>query len=319
MDTIVQSWNTSHSLKILSLRSLANYLSMATWRALLVDLMHAFSRKQILLISMLVSSVRTLVLFVQYSVQSNTQPVYCCRTSSTWPNDLAVSSSFNPKTGFTAALVLGCDKNLMESISMRIYNSESTSTHPLLIMGILAEIERERHTELVRDKVFHLLKSVYAMSNTGQISATSTLRKENYSVDLWIKMSQLRIGLESWKMQLQKMITSIDEFEQRILCLQSSDQRPEKEDHKNDTWKPICKRAGQRIKKRLLEIVCDYDEKIRECTMVIDGMTLATHLVCLPANLIKEVKKLTLRIAVVESNWLSKHTSESENRKRHQE
>jgi hypothetical protein len=280
--------------------------------------MHAFSRKQILLIPMLVSSVRTLVLFVQYSVQSNTQSVYCCRTSSTWPNDLAVSSSFNPKTGFTA-LVFGCNKNLMESISTRIYNSESTSTHPLLIMGILAEIERELHTQIVRDRVFHLLMSVYAMSNTGQISATSTLCKENYSVDLWIKMSQLRIELESWKTQLQKIITSIDEFEQRILCTQSSDKRPEKEDHKYDTWKPMCKKAGQRIKKRLLEIVCDYDEKIRECTMAIDGMTLTTHLVCLPANLIKEIKKLTLRLAVVESNWLSKHTSKSKNRKRHQE
>lgn len=155
-------------------------------------------------------------------------------------------------------------------------------------MGILAEIERERHIELVRSRIFHLLKRVYAMNNTAQISATSTLDRDNYSVDLWIKMNQLRTGLENWKVQMLKIISHIDEFEDLFLNNQNCGLGSEKKDDEIYAWKPLSKQSGRRIKKRLQEIVCEYDEKIRECTMVMDGMTLATQLVSLPISPPKE-------------------------------
>src|SRR6516162_8446292 len=105
---------------------------------------------------------------------------------------MAVSSVFYPKTGFTAAVVFGCNKSMRLSMSASIENSEDASTHPLLIIGIMAEIERERHFKLVTDRVFQLLERVYAVSNTDQISATSKIHREHYSVNLWMKVNQLR-------------------------------------------------------------------------------------------------------------------------------
>lgn len=37
--------------------------------------------------------------------------------------------------------------------------------------------------------------------------------------------------------------------------------------------------SGRRIKRRLLDLVDEYDEFIRKCTHVMDGMTLATQMV----------------------------------------
>ena len=37
--------------------------------------------------------------------------------------------------------------------------------------------------------------------------------------------------------------------------------------------------SGRRIRQRLLDIQAEYDDKIRECRMIIDGMVLAAQLV----------------------------------------
>ncbi|KAI0127338.1 hypothetical protein BJ170DRAFT_625050 [Xylariales sp. AK1849] len=161
-------------------------------------------------------------------------------------------------------------------MAARIANLEETCSHPLLIVGILAEVERERHLNLVKSRVFELLQRVYAMSNDEKISETSELHRETISVDSWLKVTQLRTGLESWKVQLLEMITHIDALE--IDVSRAQFHRSKVDDLDDIDWRPGCVQDGRRIKKRLLEIVCEYVEKIRECTMVIDGVTLATQL-----------------------------------------
>lgn len=194
---------------------------------------------------------------------------------------MGMTGTFHRKSGFTSCIVFGCDEDTSEAIAARIENSEEASTHPLLMMGILAEIERERHLALVKDKVHALLQRVYSLSHQEQISETSVLGDENYSVDSWYGVSQLRSGLETWKEQLQKMISHVSELELDIL----STTEPVKEPGNGHSalpksnWRNQCIQTGRRIRKRLLEIVSQYDEKIRECSIVIDGVTLATQMV----------------------------------------
>ncbi|KAK0724959.1 hypothetical protein B0H67DRAFT_569202 [Lasiosphaeris hirsuta] len=203
---------------------------------------------------------------------------YCCRTPSTWPGDLAVSAVFYPDTGFTAAVVFGCSHDIAEEIAGRIDNAEDSWNHPLLIMGIIAEIEKERHFELVKKRVFRLLQRVRAVSNSARISSTSEMTKENYSVDLWIEVSQLRSALEAWKAQLIKMLEHIGELERELWVVSENRLADSTSTLTPNLRQLIAKETGRRMQRRLKEILCEYDQKIRECTMVIDGMALSTQL-----------------------------------------
>lgn len=195
---------------------------------------------------------------------------------------MGASCTFHRDFGFTTSIVFGCNEEMRESIAARIENSEGASAHPLLIMGILAEVERERHLKLVEQQVHALLQRVYNLSNQEQISQSSVLGAEHYSVDSWIGVSQLRKGMECWKEQLQKMITHIADLEVDINRRKSFDEVELKVNSSlpiTTIWQMACTQSGRRIAKRLLEIVSEYDDKIRECSIVIDGVSLAAQMV----------------------------------------
>jgi hypothetical protein len=217
-------------------------------------------------------------------------------------------------------MVFGCDEDTTENITARIENSEDAWVHPMLIFGILAELERERHAEVVRQRVFHLLGLVYGLSRYQSTPTDSEFRQEAYSLDLWMSVSQLRDGLKALKAHLHNMIEHIDELEWKTLQgndydlklpaspttttspmspkLKELEDKPvsrqsswgsttetlASEEDDGDmspsfAWRVPAVLAGRRIKKRLREILSDYDQKIHECTMVLDGMSLSTQLV----------------------------------------
>lgn len=117
----------------------------------------------------------------------------------------------------------------------------------------------------MQQRVFHLLQRVRALSRSGSqhISATSALVGENYSVDLWIEVWQLRTALEGWMGELRKVEAGCDEVVQ-LLGLK-------------EEWGDG--ETGKRIQRRLGEIRGEYEGKIRECSMVIEGMALSAQLV----------------------------------------
>lgn len=219
---------------------------------------------------------------------------------------MGVFCAFHRDYGFSSSIVFGCTEDTRESIAARLENSESASYHPMLITGILAEMERDRHIGLVERHVYSLLDRVYALSNEGAISENSKLGPEHYPINSWVRVSQLRKGLLTWKGQLRKMIDHIAELEDNIKArggrgegdgFESEGTRSSSREF-SPSWRGPCLRAGRRIRKRLLEIVDEYDEKIRECSIVIDGVSLAAqmvgslashgcwlvHYLCLPTN-----------------------------------
>lgn len=235
---------------------------------------------------------------------------------------MAVSSVFYPETGFTAAVVFGCSEDIAEEIIGRVENSEDACAHPMLIMGIIAEIEKERHIKLVQEKLFHLLKRVRTLSKSETVSSTSQISKDNYSIELWIEVSRLRIALNMWKQELCKMqehvtmlnkdilkpsaisrarITRVDSTDDETVWDWSpySEKRGFKDDHAQSyasDWRLSARQTGHRIGRRLREIQGEYDQKIQECTMVLDGMALSAQLVGSSANISGRVLFLGLML-----------------------
>ncbi|KAF2995770.1 hypothetical protein E8E14_000278 [Neopestalotiopsis sp. 37M] len=159
------------------------------------------------------------------------------------------------------------------------------------MIGILVELERERHYDLVKTEVTGLLQLVYEISKSknNKVSESPEVHRQSISIDSWAKVSHLRTGLESWKTQLIKMIAHIDELEyqlKRIPSVQTTNQEKDdiyeefdsKEAVDTSEWHSGCVETGRRIKNRLMDILCEYEENIRECTMVIDGVTLASQM-----------------------------------------
>lgn len=214
---------------------------------------------------------------------------YNCRTSSKWRGDLAVSSTFERKRGFTKSIVFGGTPETTDAIAARIEHFDGSFTHPLIVIGILVELERERHYKLVKSEVTVLLKRVYEISNNNTVSESPEIHGQNISIDSWAKVSHLRTGLESWKTQLIKMIAHIDELEFQLKRTPSLRTTHREEDDAyvvtdsqrvvdTSEWHSGCIETGRRIKSRLVDILCEYEENIRECTMVIDGVTLASQM-----------------------------------------
>lgn len=64
--------------------------------------------------------------------------------SSYLPNDLAVSVTYIPHSEMTYAIVYGCNEAQITAIEKRVQSAGDNSRHPMLMIGIFAELERER-------------------------------------------------------------------------------------------------------------------------------------------------------------------------------
>lgn len=204
--------------------------------------------------------------------------------------------TYFPDTEFSYAVFYGCNSKSSEMITGRIRNCEESLTHPLLLPGIFAELERRRQIDIVKLWLGKLLDTVNSLSRTGLdqetiLPETGSSEESPHAMQPWINVHHLKNGLENFRDQLQKMIDHSDELEEKFYraseipkegeivlgYVTTSDDviRSTAEEHR----KEVLKNSGSRIKERLQEIVCDYNEQIRECVLIMEGMTLATSLV----------------------------------------
>ncbi|KAI0550436.1 hypothetical protein F4679DRAFT_542373 [Xylaria curta] len=208
--------------------------------------------------------------------------VYNCRTSHEWPGDLALSMTYFTLRKVAYGVLYGCDAEMKEAILARLHNSEDSSSHPLLLIGIFTELERKRQLNLVRDGLDTLQNTILNLSRQTSDSRNLEGNRKlstTHAIDPWLDIHHLKNSLESWKEQLAKIVAHIDELSETWFNFVPSDSDDERAE------KCQVREVGKRIKERLLEIVCDYDAKIRECVMIMEGMNLATQLAHARANI----------------------------------
>ncbi|KAI1014977.1 hypothetical protein LB503_004031 [Fusarium chuoi] len=100
-----------------------------------------------------------------------------------------------------------------------------------------------------------------------------TEEQQEPAVILWQNISFLRIGLQNWQTQLRKMIDHIDQLRESDFGLPVSASVSSRQTKLHN-----LREIGNRLKTRLQDIVDEYDEYIRQCTHIMDGLTLATQL-----------------------------------------
>ncbi|KAI0137090.1 hypothetical protein BJ170DRAFT_677948 [Xylariales sp. AK1849] len=228
---------------------------------------------------------------------ARTAIVYTCRSSAHWADDMALSVTHFPDTCSTHGMFFGCsvkatDRTAMDRISNRLtLRSEDAFIHPMFLIGIFAEIERQRMMDLVRRERHGLMHSIAALQQMGY----GVIGNSESSVSPWLTNYEIKNGLEHWANLLVKMIAHIKELEQRYY-VGSTIQETDAKGHpvsksqvdrntEAERIKEKLRQSGNRIKDRLAEILLDYQEMIRDYTMITDGLTLATNLVLARDNL----------------------------------
>jgi hypothetical protein len=223
----------------------------------------------------------------------------------------------------------GSSPELEKSLLNRLRSVTIEAAHPLILPGILAELELRRHTQLVESSINEVEARIFEL-NFQSNKARDMLRKEvearnQLKRTSWLDLSYLRNSIETWRTQLQNMtyvaitheeadlqtrrslLSTDDESHVHQLVHQLRDSKmiegrdaqheqdksalnqdvsqfsskwthADDQDHKEEMrW------VGAKIKNRLTAILDNYDEKIRDCTMRLDGMVMATQWVTDPS------------------------------------
>ncbi|KAK7431373.1 hypothetical protein QQZ08_002144 [Neonectria magnoliae] len=287
--------------------------------------------------------------FSSESVQIQQQAhVYNCRSSNAWDMDLALSETYFPERSLTFAILYGCTAPIEKEIIKRLALVQEEATHPVLMPGIFAELERSRHMKLVQSKIAMLETRILELDiHSGDIDMPKRVDSDERNMakrTAWLDTTYLRNGLLSWNTQLGRMIQDLKEFEKSVYK-PTQTQRPalpgkyelardmsegvHRDSDSDDGLTPLRWNrasipdsdyslfgdadsgrgrlagekgtemipmprfsdvgeldyeyhqgtivAGKKIKGRLLMIRDEYQDWIRDCTMRVDGMAMATQ------------------------------------------
>ncbi|KAI1271356.1 hypothetical protein F5Y07DRAFT_392801 [Xylaria sp. FL0933] len=207
--------------------------------------------------------------------------VYNCRSTASWEGDLGLSVTFTPRTLTTDAVMYGCDEETTEDITRRLSSSDLPVLHPMVLVVLFAELERDRLDRLVRNKISRLIQQIISIADNNNF----TLEKKDLqplspslatSIKDWLEMGDLRNGLKAFKRKMQDMIEHVDEL-QDIMLNPRNDQYGFAVDLAPETLRGLGE-TGTKIKERLKHLVDEFDEHIQKCATIIDGVGLASQL-----------------------------------------
>jgi hypothetical protein len=203
----------------------------------------------------------------------------------------------------------GCPASAEKEVVSRLELTDPWATrHPLILPGIFAELERGRHLKLVKRNIDDLEGEIFQLDFQPSLKEKIRTRDANTrnaeKKNAWMDTTYLRNGLISWKTQLAKMADHCDELCERLYTdeyaaqIERSQVRLEALDVDESADMPAGRRGypselekmkntTSLVKDRLQGIIDEYDDQIRETSVRVDGMTMATQWVSqyIPASI----------------------------------
>lgn len=197
--------------------------------------------------------------------------------TASFPNDLAISVTYIPSTESTFVVVYGCNNEQANLVEKHVWAAEDKVKYPLLMIGIFAELERRRLVEKI-DRLLDgfVLRSEYFERELWDPSRHMSNEKTQEYLALCFKSRSPIDHIQAVKRQTPKLMAEIDEFGNYFSSHKN-------EAHTSEGKKARrFKRAGAQMKKRLQDIINEYDDKMGECNMTVANTTLAMQAVRRP-------------------------------------
>jgi hypothetical protein len=216
-----------------------------------------------------------------------TSIVYNCRSSNIWKNDLALTVTYFPRSKIIFGIFFGCTAAVETQILNRIASTEEQAFHPMLLPGIFAELERTRMVEIVETTIDEIEVAIHDLDSGVNNTSIELLAPEFYEQEnafgtrhgrrrVWLNTNFLRNRLQIWKTQLAKMIAHVDELLESDVSY-ARYQESEYKQAQSQVDDAAFKQTSVLIKDRLQALIEEFQDKIEDCTISIDGMTIATQ------------------------------------------
>ncbi|KAK3346876.1 hypothetical protein B0T25DRAFT_462354 [Lasiosphaeria hispida] len=191
--------------------------------------------------------------------------------SAALPDDLALSTTYIPHMRKVYCVIFGCNSAQMQAVEKRIRAAGDGTDHPLLVTGILAEIERERLINMAEDLVdqFTLGSDVLETKSWDPNSP-----KLQHYLAICFQSGGLADQIRAVKRQIVKLIAEVETLEREWTGNHDSTNYCQRSGNFILEQQPLLD-TGQRIKQRLQDIMNEYDDKIDECKMMAHNLSLA--------------------------------------------
>ncbi|KAH7091633.1 hypothetical protein FB567DRAFT_278455 [Paraphoma chrysanthemicola] len=280
--------------------------------------------------------------------------VYSCRTPNTWDSDMALSVTHYPEKDLTFGILYGTTFGTEKIVLQKLQTIRLEATHPLLLTGILAELELSRHTRLVEDSGNEVETRIFELNfQSGHSQGFQKLEVERRNIakrTAWLDLTYLRNSITTWSTQILKLIEQAERMKEELYgpdhstlpsaydvfrsrprysvlerqisqnltppdadsdtlsvddslsqhgsesCANTAMTRPStrpqvlrgvsshechaemvSENPSSVIRRKTMHKFCEKIRARLSDIRDEYDEKIRDCTMRVDGMAMATQ------------------------------------------
>lgn len=230
------------------------------------------------------------------------------RTSSRLHDDIALSSTFLLEPGLNLAVIYGCNDEQKEQIIHRLDTLDLSYNHPTLLPGLLAQLERIRivgMTDKLMDKF--VLRGLVDRGFDRELDLDMDQTRLSSFLKLCFESRDLRNQTQTVKKQLAKMAAETIKFGEII-------SQKDAEDLLSLGERKRLKSAGELIDSQLSEITDEFDDKINDCKMIGDNMSLTMQTVW--NNFAREDNKTSLKLSRVNTDLARASTGLSEDMKR---
>ncbi len=194
--------------------------------------------------------------------------------SKDWPG-LFVSSTHFQHAKLTVAVVLGCTPQHMAKIEKLLREAPEVKSHPLLMVGLFAELHRDRVEAIVNEAVrdCDIASAKLGMfDDTPKPHVRRSLLLSRELRNCRIKTKKAEEEVRSTKSQLGKMMEQMDELATR-------GHRVSMGGHAADMMDDKFATSIARFKRRFEEIKMELDALMAQCRMTFDDMTFSEELV----------------------------------------
>lgn len=203
--------------------------------------------------------------------------MYTARTSKQWENDIALSATHFPDLGLTVAVVYGCSEDQLDEFGRRVRKGAAYVEHPMLVVGIFAELERQRLKEKIEDLVDGFVMGTDSMNvETRSIREVMNADGERVSdiLDIYNDARNFLKGLSAVKLQLRKMIKHVSELDHA-----GKRGRKSRGGEGERVRRGRVRDTGELIRERLVEISEEHDASIEDCRMVMEDIPIHAQMV----------------------------------------
>jgi hypothetical protein len=187
------------------------------------------------------------------------------------PNDLALSTTFHPSSFHTYSVIYGCNPSQTDAVVSRLRAAAASpgnyTNHPLLLAGIFAELERQRLIAAADGLVDRFAISSNAITQVAQWDPNSLQIRDYFAICL--ESRNLVDHFRAVKRQLGSFLEEVEALKQFW-------------EYGEPAGECDCEcrarsavETGRRIKRRVMDIMVEYDDKIDECEMIAQNLPLA--------------------------------------------